>query len=297
MKLINESALLIEIEEFILNVVDYVRQPRNFYCKLAHLLMDFKTIYNDDFAYFGVLQAFIALMYEMGDDMGFSQNTTLRIEYTNLEDQLRNIGFNEIQRDFKSYVRKHKSHIHSHRFSEKQNRNRLDERMREISQKYARILVVRVDLAYLNGQQHLINIEDFYQDINKLRDFIGNKDKSFQGLVEYAWALEQGESKGYHCHLLLVYKGYEHQNAYGIAKAVGELWQEITRDTGYYFNCHDPSYLEQYENKGCVGIGMIYRSDTQQIENMLNTVSYLVRPEKEDQHLRVKASKRMRTFG
>ena len=297
MKLINESALLIEIEEFILNVVDYARQPRKFYFKLAHLLMDFKTIYNDDFAYFGVLQAFIALMYEMSDDMGFSQRTTLRMEYTILEEQLRNIGFNEIQRVFKSYVSKHNRQIRSHRLSERQNKNQLDERMREIAQRYARILVVRVDLAYLKSQQHLINIEDFYQDINKLRDFIGNKDKSFQGLIEYAWALEQGESKGYHCHLLLVYKGYEHQNAYGIAKAVGECWKEITGDTGCYFNCHDPSYLEQYENKGCVGIGMIYRADTQQIENMLNTVSYLVRPEKEDQHLRVKTTKRMRTFG
>ena len=52
-----------------------------------------------------------------------------------------------------------------------------------------------------------------------LRQRIHNQDGIFKGLIEYAWALEQGTEKGYHCHLLLVYKGHEHKNAYGIAAA------------------------------------------------------------------------------
>jgi hypothetical protein len=42
---------------------------------------------------------------------------------------------------------------------------------------------------------------------------------------------------------------------------------------------------------------MIHRNNPDEVNNMLDTVAYLVRPEKEAQHLRVKTKKRMRTFG
>ena len=119
----------------------------------------------------------------------------------------------------------------------------------------------------------------------------------FADLIEYAWALEQGQGKGYHCHLLLVYRGHEHHKPYGIVKAIGELWSDITANQGCYFNCHDPDYLQQFEDMDRLGIGMIYRDDPVQVKKMLQTVKYLVRPEKEDQHLRVKISKKMKTFG
>lgn len=296
MKPVNESRLLIEIERFVLNVAESQRQPGNFYRSLANLLMDFKTIYNDDFEYIWCIQAFIELMFDMTDYMG-NKEATLRMEYADLIERLEDIPFSELQQNFRRYVRKHHRQIRNFRDNEKQNNRQLKQRMQHVSDKYSRILVVRIDLAYLKTKHASINIEDFYLDIQKLRGFIGNRDRVFRGLIESAWALEQGEGKGYHCHLLLVYKGYEHQKGYGIAKRVGELWQRITHDKGCYFNCHDPEYLHSYEDKGTLGIGMIYRKDKQQVKNMLNTVSYLVRPEKEDQHLRVKCSKRMRTFG
>jgi hypothetical protein len=37
--------------------------------------------------------------------------------------------------------------------------------------------------------------------------YIQDGDKCFSDLEGYAWALEQGEEKGYHCHLLLIYNG------------------------------------------------------------------------------------------
>jgi len=55
--------------------------------------------------------------------------------------------------------------------------------------------------------------------------------------------------------------------------------------------------LKQFSDRNRLGIGMIHRNDPEQVNNMLNTVKYLVKPEKENQHLRVKCRKRMRTFG
>lgn len=109
--------------------------------------------------------------------------------------------------------------------------------------------------------------------------------------------LEQGEEKGYHCHLLLVYRGSERRSAYSVADRVGKLWSTITEDQGCHFNCHTAAYLKQFSDRNRLGIGMIHRKNPDEVNNMLDTVAYLVRPEKENQHLRVKCRKRMRTFG
>lgn len=77
---------------------------------------------------------------------------------------------------------------------------------------------------------------------------------------------------------------------------MGDLWKSITGDLGCYFNCHDSNYLKQFSDRNTLGIGMIHRKNKDEVNNMLNTVKYLVRPEKENQHLRVKCKQRMRTF-
>lgn len=86
------------------------------------------------------------------------------------------------------------------------------------------------------------------------------------------------------------------RSAWKIAKAVGELWEDVTGDDGSYFNCHDRRYLKQYEEQGTLGVGIIYSEVDYQVRKMCSTLSYLARPEKE-QYLRVKTSRRMRTFG
>lgn len=152
-------------------------------------------------------------------------------------------------------------------------------------------------MAYPLNFQDRVNIQTFNDDMRVLRRRLQNQDTIFKGLIEYAWALEQGEEKGYHCHLLLVYKGSERRNAYWLANQVGKLWLRITKDQGSYFNCHGTAYLKQFSDRKRLGIGMIHRNNPDEVKNMLDTVAYLVRPEKKAQHLRVKTKKCMRTFG
>ena len=285
---VNESKILIEIENFVENVSVTKRKPHNFYNQLTELLVQLNQIYNPDYSYVPAIEAMIELLLDLDEYLDDPEC---------LYERLIRISFEDIQRDFKRHYRGQKRQLRDHRHSESENTKTLVDRMQEISDKYSRILVVRVDLAYPLKFQDQIGILDFKDDMDVLRTRLRDQDTVFKKLIAYAWALEQGADKGYHCHLLLVYKGSDYRNAYWIADQVGKLWSDITEGLGCHFNCHTAAYLKQFSDRNCLGIGMINRNNLDEVNNMLNTVKYLVRPEKESQHLRVKTKKRMRTFG
>lgn len=285
---VNESKIFIDIENFVKHVCTSKNIPRNFYNQLSGLIFQLDRIYNSDHYYVAAIEALVELLLDLDEYLDDPEC---------LYERLIKISFEDIQRDFKRHYCRHKRLLRDHRHSESENTKTLVNRMQRISNKYSRILVVRVDLAYPLKSQEQIGIIDFKDDMDVLRTRIRDQDTVFKGLIEYSWALEQGEDKGYHCHLLLVYKGSERRSAYSVAHRVGKLWSEITEDQGCHFNCHTAAYLKQFSDRNRLGIGMIHRKNFDQVNNMLNTVKYLVRPEKESQHLRVKTKKRMRTFG
>ena len=285
---VNESRTLIEIEEFVEDVINRSREPRKFFKKLTDLIFQLDEIYNPDFTYSAYVDALIELLIDFDRDFN---------NWQSLHNQLKHVSFIEIKEGFKKHHRRHLRQLRDHRYSESVNTRNLVERMEQVVKRYSRILVVRVDLAYPLRYQDQVGIQEFNEDMRVLRTRLSDKDRIFSGLIEYAWALEQGKDKGYHCHLLLVYKGHERQKAYGIARRIGDIWGNITSGKGSYFNCHDPKYLQQFSDRDTLGIGMIYRKNKDQVNNMLYAIKYLVRPEKENQYLRVKCKKRMRTFG
>lgn len=285
---LNESEVLIKIESFVEAVSLSKIRPRNFYNTLTYLLVQLDKIYDTDFYYSPAVEALIEIIFDLDSYLN---------DGNELYKRLVAIPFKEIQLNFKSHYRRHKCFLNEHRHSESRNTKILIQRMKKISDRYSRILVVRVDLAYPLKCQDQIGIQEFSDDMDVLRTRLRDQDTVFKGLVEYAWALEQGTDKGYHCHLLLVYKGSERRNAYWLANQVGKLWSTITKDQGCHFNCHATDYLKQFSDRNSLGIGMIHRKNLDEVNNMLNTVKYLVRPEKENQHLRVKCKKRMRSFG
>lgn len=284
---VNESKILIDIEAFVEDILIRKRKPRNFYNRLTALLVQLSLVYKRDFYYVPAIDAMIELLLDLGAYLDDPQC---------LYERLTEISFEDIQHNFKWHYRRHKRQLRDHRYGESENTKTLVDRMQGISKKYSRILVVRVDLAYPLKYQDQIGIQEFSDDMKVLCTRLRDRDTVFDGLVEYAWALEQGESKGYHCHLLLVYKGSERCKAYWIADQVGKLWDKITDGQGCHFNCHTAAYIKEFSDRNRLGIGMIHRKDLDEVNNMLNTVKYLVRPEKEAQHLRVKTTKCMRTF-
>jgi len=284
---INESALLIKLENTTKYWIELETAPESFFQDFAALLYDFKKIYHRSYRYFGYIKAWSDWL-EKYDIAGLTSNELIGY--------LQSKSFKEYRQYFIGYKSVYLKDLRQHKENEKRNKKSLNEKVTEAIQRYSKSEVVRVDLSYLKERHEHVNLEDFCDDMEQLRKEIGKRKEPFDDLVDYAWALEQGDTKGYHCHLLLIFNGHKKQSGWGIAKQVGELWKGITGGLGMYFNCHDPEQLDQYTKLNILGIGRIHRDNTEEVSRFLNAVTYLVRPEKEEQHLRIKPFFRMRTY-
>ncbi|MEI4767929.1 inovirus-type Gp2 protein [Acinetobacter nosocomialis] len=278
---INEASLLIEIERFVLTSLDARKQPRSFYETFTDLLLAFDQVYNPDFSYTCLIDLFCSLLHDYDLQYETSLSLCNRLKRRTSKDW--QAYFNRARAD-------HLNELRQHRHNEKLNAAKLDNRLKEILKSYSAVLVVRVDLAYAVSP----DIEQVDNDLEMLRRKI--KRSEYGDVLLLVWALEQGERKGYHCHIALIFNERKRTSAWKIAKAVGELWKDVTGDDGSYFNCHDRKYLRKYEELDTVGIGIIYSEVDYQVRRMRSTLSYLARPEKE-QYLRVKTTRKMRTFG
>ncbi|MCH7305246.1 inovirus Gp2 family protein [Acinetobacter sp. NIPH1876] len=278
-----EANLSIEIEDFIKSSLHAKRQPRSFYKNFCELLLDFDQVYNPDFSYSSLLQLFCNLLYEYHLDLD-SPIDLLRC--------LKRRSFDDWQRYFNKMKSDHLNERRQHRYNESLNAEKLDRRLTELTESYKALLVVSIELSYITN----VNIQRVQDDLEHFLRKV-NRSKYGNDVLLLVWALEQGsKSKGYHYHVVFILNERNRIEAWKIANDMGELWEDITDGDGCYFNCHDRRYLKRYEENGMVGIGIIYSNLKYQVDRMRAVLLYLARPKKE-QYLRIKATKKMKTFG
>jgi len=158
-------------------------------------------------------------------------------------------------------------------------------------EKYARILVIRVDFAFrTDGSKNdkLICLDEAQSSFSR---FLNNKRSKviYKNLIGYIWRLESGERKGYHYHLFFFFDGSRsHKDAY-LAKQIGEDWELVTGWRGIYYNCN--AHKQKYKR---LAIGMISHSDVKERETILQVLAYM---HKEDQLLRERYARKARTWG
>ncbi|MFR9680220.1 MULTISPECIES: YagK/YfjJ domain-containing protein [unclassified Acinetobacter] len=284
----NESKVLMDIENFIISMTYENYTEQGFKDGLMQLIPQFKAIYKPHLKYAQSVETFHSLtkaIDEMlnGEDLSDLKHLTPMqmprlfelLHYGKLNFALEIIGL---------------------KAQEKRNQRSLREYLQKLTQHYAKLLFIRIDLSIELKHQHEVGIEQFNAYLRTFINRIQNQDTCFKDLQGYAWALEQGGQKGYHCHVLLIYDGHKHQKDFGIAIQVGQCWSEITTNKGYYFISNTPEYKQKLENKGKLGIGKIHRAKPEQVQNAINAAMYLVNPEKDSQHLRARLSN-MRSFG
>jgi len=282
----NESQVLIAIDSFIRSVCRYyIFDDAHFRSNLKELIPLFKSIYRPNLKY----SQSVMLFQKMVSDLDlladiYNIDQVPQGEILTLTDKAQYNGF-DVQLE-----------LRSSQAQEQKNRNSLKEYLKDLIWHYSKLLFVRVDLSIQQEFQHGVNIEVFNQYLKTFINRVQNKDTCFKDLQGYAWAVEQGEKKGYHCHVLLIYDGHKHQSDYGLGMQVGKCWEKITEQKGYFFLSNTSEYKKKFERKGMLGIGMIHRKEPLQVDNAINAAMYLVNPEKSDQYLRVKV-KGMRTFG
>ncbi len=189
-----------------------------------------------------------------------------------------------------------KRELSDQRYQTKANRERLELYIRSIQEKYARLLVLRIDFGYAKTKIGSLCISDVYEHLGSMKQLY-YVNPLFKHLVASGWRIEQGKEKGYHIHAFYCFKGSEHQNDWYLAQEIGRLWKAITVDfDGGYHSCNTPENKAIYQRANRLGIGMIHRGDEVGCENMSLALGYLAKPEKDDQYLRMKPKGR-RTFG
>ena len=268
----NEPQTLLAIENLMKAVIQKTYHWINFKSDHAELMHEARAIYHSYREYIPLIQAYFDLLPEkirLRDEEIFNNRAV----------------FQEFQSEIKEAQKKF---IQSFKRNNRRNQRNLEEYFAALVERHRKLLLVRVDLHY-SSEKHP-SMKQFNQNIEKLISRVQNKDTIFKDQVGYVYRLEQGgKSRGYHCHLLIIYNGSLHCNDGYLGMKIGALWQEkIASKDDEFYNCNQSKYKCGYKEKGTLGIGMIHRADQREVENAHAVISYLARPEKDDQYLRGK---------
>ncbi len=270
----NEAQTLIAIENLMKSVIQKTYRWRYFKSDYAELIHDARAIHHSYRDYAPLIQAYFDLLPE-------------RIRRRDEEIFYSDAAFQEFQSELNEA---HKKFIQGFKRNNRRNQRNLEEYFTGLVERHRKLLVVRVDLHYASDKHPCM--KHFNQDIEKLISRVQNKDTIFKDQVGYAYRLEQGgKSRGYHCHLLIIYNGSLRCKDSYLGQEIGTLWREqITRGDGEFYNCNQSKHKRRYKQEGRLGIGMIPRDNQCKVNNAQNAISYLARPEKDDQYLRGKLS-------
>lgn len=289
--IVSEAHLLVELEYFI----DLVRTNGISIADFKHQLVDylnwFNQVYNPELEYSARLKLFAYLKLEV-DDLLFADFGCLNYQgLYQLNDSVILDAYQMLQRG-EALIQQESVNRQLKHFD---NMNSVVPYVNSFLAHYSRLLVVRVDLKYKAEFCHLVDIVHFHSDMARLLSIMGKRRQCFAELEGYIWCLEQGDiNGGYHCHLMLLFSGKEHQQAWHMASQISELWHDITEYQGHYFNCQDIQRMKWLESRGTNGLGMVYREDKEKQSNVLAAAEYLA---KQEQPLRVRLSANMNTFG
>lgn len=292
---INQSAILFEIEETVHFIAKHYFQSKGmvgdhvnrelfnpaYYQKLFEQLPLLFSVFDPAFTYDTYVASFLYEGVRTGiidyPEMVLSKQRCF--EWLVLDDFVAQIAFRIRQPLFSHAVSVCKHEI-------KQRNDRLIRYAKSLHLRYARLLVIRIDFGYKKESMIEIDIKTFYQHQDKLAKRIETNDL-FTHLAGHARSLEQAKERGLHCHAVFYFKGDKHQSHY-LAKQIGDMWLEITENQGSFYSPNlDKESKERFKQLGTLGIGMIHRDRPDEVDNAVNAISYLTRPDK-DQYLRIR---------
>jgi hypothetical protein len=156
--------------------------------------------------------------------------------------------------------------------------------------RYAKLLVVRLDVGYRHDPADpavVVSDAQAKNDLALLLTYI----QKLPDQVGYVWKREYGAIKGHHTHLMVLLNGHQVREGISWGKRLGEKWQAIT-EQGVYWNCN--AYADAYRLRGCLGIGLIHHADAKLREGLEQAAMYLT---KVDYYARLVGKEIGRVFG
>lgn len=271
MILMNEAQTLLTIENLMKTVIQKTYRWRDLRSDLNRLREDAQLIYDSNRIYSPLIQAYFDLLPELikkEDEAIFLSPMVFK----QFQIRLRN---------------EHNSFLGKAEKKRERNWRKLREYFDGFVDRHRKLLLVRVDLNY-PSETHP-GVTKFAEHIRVLLKRIHDKDTIFEGQIGYAYRIEQGgKSRGYHCHLLVIYNGSLHYKDSYYGHEIGRLWKEkITKGCGGFFNCNQASHKRHYRYEGTLGVGMIERHNHKSVSNAFEVIRYLANTEKVNQYLRV----------
>jgi len=124
----------------------------------------------------------------------------------------------------------------------------------ELSNRYSKLNIVRVDLGYKKPYSDEIMLKDANEDLTHMFNNMRSKRSIFEDKVGYICKREYTKDKGIHVHSIFIFDGQKVQKDGFKAKQIGDYWKQITGEKGSYHSCHSNSYKEN-------GIGMLDHRD------------------------------------
>lgn len=166
------------------------------------------------------------------------------------------------------------------RYQARDQGSRVTEYTDSVLDRYARTVVIRVNLYYHKASQARQRVEQVFDDLDR---FVAERERNpiFRYETGYICAVEQGQDQGYHIHAAFFFNGAEVYKDIYKARQIGGLWGFVTRGRGYFDSCNQDK--DKYQDR--LGIGVILRNDREIREHVRYAMHYLV---KDDQPLRLK---------
>lgn len=284
----DQATVMMVVKNFTEIVVHYDISKVEFIQELNKLIPAFKAFESAGMEYSPMLQSFALLVQAIDCDRGEAAIASYLQDLSH--DQIL-----KLKRILTSPRTLYSSEVRQFKEQESRNQKSFCGYVNSIIHDHHKVLFVRVDLGYLKEKMPNITVADFYQHIEAMCRLLKDKNGCFKYLLGYGLALEQGETKGYHAHLLLIYNGSKRQNDWYLADETLKKWMEITQPMGYGMNGNTTERKEHFSDRGLLGIGMIHRANEKEVRNALVVANYLVHPEKYVQKLLLKPSGK-RTF-
>ena len=287
-RLDNQSSVLKAVDDFVFRCNNLGVPPDQFISELKELIPAFNVFIQEGVVYSTYIQAFLRLV-EYIDQLRHKRdyetyfNSLSKAEVYRFRDQLRHCE-KDLAVEIKRYAE-----------NKRHNREAFDSYINAIFANYSRGLVIRVDLSYLQESQHLVTLDRFSQDVEILRKYLQYRQGLVEHLLGYGMALEQGDRKGFHIHLYLIFNAHKVQRDEYYGYKLIELWQGITQGIGMGYNVNSKENKEKYQMMGTLGIGEIFSADQNMRKNTSTVAEYLNHDDKWSQRLLIRTPK-MRTF-
>lgn len=148
--------------------------------------------------------------------------------------------------------------------------------------KFSKILVVRIDLAFIRDINTIMKRYHTLSDLHSKNDlealkacvekFLKNRrhNKILDAIEGYILRFEYSVRTGFHVHMYLFFDGNKHREDISLGQYIADYWKTITDGQGTAFICN--MQKEKYRN---CGIGMIHYHDEEKRTHLIKTFDYI----------------------